>query len=129
MSFQAIRFFGDEQRLIAAGGSLIELLAACVIAYHVVWALAAIVRRHGSDVARIRIAQGVLTALGFSVAGTLLKTIALQTWPQIRLFTFVFVLRTLLKRVFLWEEQTIKARNPAVWRGDATTRVPAGPGV
>ena len=101
------------------GGSIIELLAAIVIVYHVLWAIAGIVRRQGSDVARIRIAQGVLSALGFSVAGTLLKTIALQTWPQIRLFTFIFVLRTLLKRVFLWEENSIKARTP----------VPAGTGL
>lgn len=112
MSFPESNLPGTEQRLIAAGGSVIELLAAFVIAYHVVWALSGIVKRRGSDVARIRIAQGVLAALGFSVAGTLLKTIALQTWPQIRLFTFIFVLRTLLKRVFLWEERMIQARSP-----------------
>ena len=110
MSFQESRLISTEQQMVLMGGSMIELLAAIVIVYHVLWAIAAIVRRQGSDVARIRIAQGVLAALGFSVAGTLLKTIALQTWPQIRLFTFIFVLRTLLKRVFLWEENSIKAR-------------------
>ncbi len=99
-----------EQAWIAAGGSIIEAMAAVVIAYHVLWALSAALKRD-SDAARLYIARGVLTALGFSLAGTLLKTIALQTWPQIRIFAFVFVLRTSLKRVFLWEEQAIRRRN------------------
>ena len=112
-----MRFLHTEQVWIAAAGSLIEGLAACVVAYHVLWAIAAILGRKGSDVARLRIAQGVLTALGFSLAGTLLKTIALQTWPQIRLFAFVFILRQLLKRVFLWEENAIHSRRSDLRRG------------
>lgn len=99
-----MNLLGLEQGWIAAAGSLTEIMAALVIVYHVLWALVGILVRQGSDVARLRVAQGVLTALGFSLAGTLLKTIALQTWPQIRLFAFVFVLRQVLKRVFLWEE-------------------------
>ena len=101
-----------ERSWIAAAGSIIEALAAFVVVYHVGWAMTGIVLRKGSDIARLRIAQGVLVALGFSLAGTLLKTIALQTWPQIRLFAFVFVLRQLLKRVFLWEEKAIRSRLP-----------------
>ena len=67
-------------------------------------------RHRSSDKARLIIAEGVLAALGFSVAGTLLKTIALQDWTQIRAFTVVLVLRTLIKRVFEWEKVSISKR-------------------
>lgn len=99
-----------DTRLIFLGGTLVDAAAALVIGYYVSKAILSIFRRQGSDVARLRIAQGVLAALGFSVAGSLLKIIALQTWAQIRLFAFVFVLRTLLKRVFAWEEHRIQKR-------------------
>jgi uncharacterized membrane protein len=100
-----------EATYIALGGNLIELLAATVVTFHAAWAVARILTGHGSDDARLLIARGVLAALSFSVAGTLLKTIALQTWPQIRMFAFVLVLRTLLKRVFQWEQTKIEGRS------------------
>lgn len=103
---------GVGQGWIVAAGTAVDLLAAVVIVYHVLWALLGIVQLGGSDLARIRIAQGVLTALGFSVAGSLLKIIGLQTWPQIRMFAFVFALRTMLKRVFAWEQARIATRMP-----------------
>lgn len=90
------------------GGTLIELAAAMVVAFHAVWALGLIARGRGSAAARLVIAQGVLAALGFSLAGTLLKTIGLQNWVQIRSFAFVFVLRTVLKRVFQWEQRGLQ---------------------
>jgi hypothetical protein len=106
-----------DTRLILLGGTLVDVTGAVVIGYYVAAALFAIVRGNGSDVARLYIAQGVLAALGFSVAGSLLKIIALQTWPQIRLFALVFGLRTLLKRVFAWEERRIVARMQRVASG------------
>ena len=72
-----------EARTIAVGGTLIELV----------------------------IADGVLAALSFSVAGTLLKTIALNSWTDIRTFAFVLVLRTALKRVFQAEQKRMAARS------------------
>lgn len=99
-----------EAAWVTLGGTLIELLAAIVVGFHVLWALARILTGHGSDDARLLIARGVLAALSFSVAGTLLKTIALQSWPQIRIFAFVLVLRTLLKRIFQWEQTMIARR-------------------
>lgn len=98
------------QTLITTAGSIVDLGAGLVIAYHVLWATLGIVHRKGSDLARLRVAQGVLIALGFSLAGTLLKMIALQTWTQVRAFTFIYVLRTFLKKVFTWEEQRIQER-------------------
>ena len=97
-----------EVKAITVAGMLIELLAALVVTYHAGWALLLILRRRGSSAARLVIAEGVLAALGFSVAGTLLKTIALQSWPQIRSFAAVFVLRTVLKRVFQWERRMLR---------------------
>ena len=97
-----------DTRLILLGGTFVDAAAALVIGYYVGKAILSILRRQGSDVARLWIAKGVLAALGFSITGSLLKIIALQTWAQIRLFTFVFILRTLLKRVFAWEERRIQ---------------------
>ena len=56
------------------------------------------------------IADGVLAALGFSLAATLLKVIGLQQWVQIRTFATVFILRTLLKQVFLHERANVEQR-------------------
>ncbi len=103
---------GFEQRGIALVGTLIEVAAAVVVSVHAAIAIFGIVvRRSGSDRARKVIADGVLAALSFSVAGTLLKTIGLNDWQQIRLFVFVLVLRTLLKRVFQWEQRAMVRRS------------------
>ena len=92
-------------------GTLIELLAAVVIGYHVIDAVSCILRRQGSDKARLIIAEGVLSALGFMVAGTLLTTLALESWVQIRTFAVILTMRTLLKRVFTLEKAAIEARS------------------
>ena len=101
---------GLEARYIATAGTLIELAAAIVVAWHAVDALLGIARRQGSDRARRVIAEGVLAALSFSVAGTLLKTIALNSWYDIRMFAFVLALRTVLKRVFQAERRAVSRR-------------------
>ena len=99
-----------EEQWVALGGTLIELAAAFVISFHAAWALLALLRGQGTDRARLIIANGVLAGLAFSVAGTLLKTIALQTWPQLGTFLFVYALRTMLKRVFAWERRLVELR-------------------
>lgn len=99
-----------EKDIILIGGSLIELLAAIVVAWHAALALWSLVSDRSGDQARLLIARGVIDALGFSVAGTLLKTIGLESWPEIRLFAFVLILRTVLKKVFQWEGQSIVRR-------------------
>jgi uncharacterized membrane protein len=102
-----------ESQWIAVGGSVIELLAALVIAFHACRALIAIMRRYDADRPRLIIAEGVLAALGFSVAGTLLKALALQSWQQIGMFAFILAFRTLLKQVFKWEHEQITKRTGA----------------
>ena len=68
-----------DTRVILLAGTLVDAVAATIIGYAVCAALSLIVRRQGSDAARLRIAQGVLAALNFSVGGSLLKISALQT--------------------------------------------------
>ena len=94
---------------IIVGSLLIQVAGALVVAYHESYAFTCIVRRQGSDKARVIIAEGVLAALGFMVAGTLLSTLALQTWAEIRTFAVILTLRTLLKRVFYAEKRDIEA--------------------
>lgn len=93
---------------ISFAGILIQLAAAIVVAYYAARSFACIMRREGSDKARLVIAEGVLAALGFMVAGTLLNTLALQTWEQIRTFAVILTLRTILKRVFSSERSDIE---------------------
>lgn len=90
------------------GASIVELLAAIVIVVHAGRALFILLAGRGLDTARLLIADGVLAGLGFSLAATLLKVIGLQQWVQIRTFATVFVLRTLLKQVFLHERTSVQ---------------------
>jgi uncharacterized membrane protein len=89
--------------LIEMGGSLI------IVAY-VLAALLTLLRSRtvGITHARLLIAQGVLTGLSFKLASTLLKTILLVTWHQILIFAAIFALRTLLKRLFVWEQTHLR---------------------
>lgn len=101
---------GVETQCVLLIGIAIDLLTAVVVAYHVGWALVLIVRGRGSDAAKAVVADGVIAGLGFGVAGSLLKTIALGDWPHLRMFAFVFVFRTLLKRVFQQEQLAVTRR-------------------
>jgi uncharacterized membrane protein len=53
------------------------------------------------------IADGVITALGFSVGAALLKTIGLGTWHQIGMFGFILGFRIAMKWVFAAELRTL----------------------
>ncbi len=99
-----------ESHWVSITGSLVNLIAAITIGYHAAYALLEIVRHYQTDRARLILADGVLAALAFSVVGTLLKAIALQSWSDIGMFAFVLVLRTLLKQVFLHERNQAAAR-------------------
>ena len=94
-----------EIDVVLGMAQLIELAGAIAIAWHVALACVAALRPNGYVRARMVVADGVLTALSFMVAGTLLKTMALRSWHQIGMFAFVLAFRTLLKQVFVWEER------------------------
>jgi uncharacterized membrane protein len=89
---------------------LIEFIGALLIVGYAVAALFSLLRKGGIEEARLLVAEGAIMGLNFKLAGTLLKTIELHTWEQILLFSFVLALRTLLKRLFVWEQERIRAR-------------------
>ena len=92
--------------VIEFGGSLL-VVSGCVRG------LMALGRSRGSQAgiirARLLVADSVIGAMGFKTAATLLKTIELQTWDAIFVFTATLALRTLVKRVLVWEDGRLRA--------------------
>ncbi len=83
----------------------IQLVGALIVVAHCLAALFALVRHREQREARLLVAQGAITGLGYTLAATLLKTLVLLSWRQIAMFAAIFALRTLLKRLFVWEQQ------------------------
>jgi hypothetical protein len=81
-----------------------EAIGSLIIVRYCVAALLALIRRRGITAARLLVAEGAITGLGYKLAGTLLRTLLLLSWRQILMFAAIFVLRTILKRVFVWEQ-------------------------
>ena len=100
----------DEQILILGAARLIEVAGSLIITWQVAQGCLAAVRPGGAVAARLMVADGVLAALGFMGAATLLKTLALRSWHEIGMFAFVLVFRTLLKHVFAWERRQLIGR-------------------
>lgn len=98
--------------LIGASAMLIEFGSSLVIAAACLRGLTALAMgraRHAAMVrGRLIVADGVVSALGYKTAATLLKTIELQTWTAIGLFAATLTLRTLVKRVLVWEEARLR---------------------
>ena len=90
-----------------------EIAGSFALVLYVIQAVLVLLRGpkpHRVELARITLADGVIFALGFKMSAALLKTVALQTWEQIGLFAATVILRTLLKRYFVWEKELLKAR-------------------
>jgi uncharacterized membrane protein len=88
----------------------IEFIGALLIVFYMLRALVTLVRTRNVPLARLIVAEGAITGLSFKLAGTLLKTIELHTWEQILIFVIIFALRTLLKRLFTWEQAQLQKR-------------------
>ncbi|WP_034384323.1 DUF1622 domain-containing protein [Deinococcus sp. YIM 77859] len=88
---------------------LVEGVTNAVIFGSVAAALLALLRGKGTLQARWLVTEGLLLALNLKVVATLLRTLELTTWNQIGLFAAVFTLRTLLKRVIIWERRQLQA--------------------
>lgn len=93
---------------ISLWATIIEFLGALLIISYIVLALVTLLRTGNVHSARLQVAAGVITGLSFKLAGTLLKTIELQTWHQIFMFIAIFALRIILKRFFNWEQNKIQ---------------------
>ncbi|RYE94067.1 MAG: DUF1622 domain-containing protein [Oxalobacteraceae bacterium] len=63
---------------------------------------------HGIVAARLAVADGIVAALGFKTAATLLKTIELRSWNAILIFVAVFAIRTFVKQALAYEETSLK---------------------
>lgn len=90
--------------------SAIEFVGGLLIIGYMLAALITLIRTHEVTRARLIVADGVITGLSFKLAGTLLKTIQLQTWQQILMFVAIFALRYMLKRMFTWERERLQRR-------------------
>src|SRR5690348_4142918 len=88
---------------LAFWAALIEFVGALLIISYLLLALWPLLRTREVQSTCLQAATGVVTGLSFKLAATLLKTIQLQTWQQILVFTAIFALRTVLKRVLTWE--------------------------
>lgn len=91
---------------------VIETAAGMVLAGYCTAAFSSIWRRWSPDRARALVAEGALTALGFIVCATLLKTLLLSSWQQIGIFASVFSLRTVMKRIFAAEARLVRPGRP-----------------
>ena len=88
----------------------IEFIGALIIVAYILAALVTLVRTGSIVQARLIAADGAITGLSFKLAGTLLKTLLIHTWSQILIFVIIFALRTILKRLFIWEKARLAAR-------------------
>ena len=86
----------------------IEFVGALLIVFYILVACLILIRTKDILRARLIIADGVINGLSFKMAGTLLKTIKLQTWQQLLMFVAIFALRTILKQVFTWERKHLQ---------------------
>jgi uncharacterized membrane protein len=87
---------------------VIEFIGALILVGYVVAALVSLFRTRNIVQARLLVAEGAIMGLSFKLAGTLLRTIELHTWEQILLFVAIFALRTVLKRLFTWEQSRLR---------------------
>jgi len=106
----------DSASVYSAAIAIIEFLGALLIVGYALAALVALVTRRALVQARLLVAEGVLWGLNFKLAGSLLKTIAIHTWQQIVFFAIIFALRTLVKRVFTWEQTRLLAERARLAR-------------
>lgn len=88
--------------------TVIEFTGALLIIGYILVALVTLVRTRDVKQARYLVANGIIAGLGLKLAGTLLKLLHLHTWQQIGMFTALLVLRTVLKRFFVWEQTRLK---------------------
>jgi uncharacterized membrane protein len=92
--------------------SIIEFIGALLIIGYILAALYALLRGRRIISAQQLVADGALAGLNFKLAGTLLKAIVVHSWQQILMFAAIFALRTILKRLFMWEKGRLQRHIP-----------------
>ena len=91
--------------LIEFGGGLLVMFGC---ARGLLWLAVGFGSRTSIVAARLAVADGIVAALGFKTAATLLKTIELRSWEAILMFVAVFALRTLVKQALVREEAQLR---------------------
>lgn len=91
---------------------LIDMLGAGVILAYALLALRSLFQAKTFRVehAQHLLSEGILNALGFKLAATLLKTILLTNWNALLMFMAIFLIRTVLKFFFRWQEVQLAAQ-------------------
>jgi uncharacterized membrane protein len=107
------KMWSRESPFFHTGVLVIDLIAALLIVGYVVAALVDLIRGGSVTQARLIVAEGAVFGLSFKLAATLLKTLELHSWDQILMFATVFVLRTILKQLFVWEKQQVQRNGVA----------------
>ncbi len=92
---------------VAALAALIELAGALGIAGYCAAALLSVLVHRSPRRARLLVIEGSLWGLGLKTAASLLKTLLVHDWDSILAFTAILALRTVLKRLFTWEQRQI----------------------
>jgi uncharacterized membrane protein len=81
----------------------IQAFAGFTLAGYVAAAISGVVRGEVRQ-ARLRVAEGVVTALGLMLPATILRTLAVRDWDQIQSLAFVLAMRVVVKHFFAWEK-------------------------
>lgn len=100
--------------VIESGAALIELAGALGIAGWCAAALVSLAVHRSAGRAQALIIEGSLWGLGLKTAASLLKTLLVHDWNGILAFAAILALRTVLKRLFTWEQQRIGEGTAAV---------------
>lgn len=96
---------GEEQALLRMSilnnvSLLIEIVGSLVIFGYCAAGFLVFVTQQNRIRAQILVANGSLLGLSIKLVGAFLKTIELQSWNQLALFTTILILRTIIKKVF-----------------------------
>ena len=92
---------------VAALAALIEFAGALGIAAYCAAAMLSVAVHRVPRRARLLVIEGSLWGLGLKTAASLLKTLLVHDWDSILAFTAILALRTVLKRLFTWEQRQI----------------------
>lgn len=88
--------------------AIIQLIGILILTGYIIAAVVALIPKCQVAQARLLVAEGVITSLSFIVSAALLRTISLQSWEQILVFSVTLSLRTFLKKLFVWEKVRIR---------------------
>ena len=88
--------------------ALIEFAGALLIVGHCAAGFFEIAWSRDLAAARRLVIQGSLWGLSLKTAASLLKTLEITGWEQIGAFTAILALRTVVKRVMMWEQERLR---------------------